>query len=145
MIPINFIAVFVAAIASMIIGFIWYGPLFGKEWSKLMGWGDMTPEKMKEMQKKARPAYAITFVAALIMAYVLAHALLFVSLNMGTIGFFAGLSAGFWCWLGFVMPVSLGTVLWDQKPWKLWFINTGYWLVLLLVMGVILAIWPFSA
>lgn len=142
MVPIEYGAVVVAAILSMVIGFVWYGPLFGKVWSELMGWGPMTPEKMKEMQKKARPAYAITFVASLVMAYVLAHTYVFASSYTNTVGLVGGLMAGFWSWLGFIMPVTLGSVLWDGKPWKLWFINAGYWLVLLLVMGAVIGWWP---
>ena len=140
-IPINYLAILASGIAAMAIGFLWYGPLFGKMWSDLMGWGVKTPEELAEMQRKARPAYAITFVASLVMAYVLAHALVFASTYLNVSGIWAGLMGGFWNWLGFVAPVTIGTVLWDGKPWKLWFINAGYWLVQLLVMGVILAAW----
>lgn len=50
--------------------------------------------------------------------------------------------AGFWNWLGFVAPVTLGAVLWEGKHWKLWFLNNGYYLVTLLLMGAVLALWP---
>ena len=53
----------------------------------------------------------------------------------------AGLQGGFWNWLGFVMPVTLGIVLWEGKSWKLFGINAGYYLVSLPIMGVILAMW----
>ena len=141
MVDINYWAVLVSAVASMVVGFIWYGPLFGKVWSQLMGWGEMTPEKMAEMQKKAMPKYAITFLGALVMGFVLSHALVFASTYLNESGVSAGLQTGFWNWLGFIVPISLGSVLWDGKPWKLWFINAGYYLVGLLLMGVILALW----
>ena len=48
---------------------------------------------------------------------------------------------GFWNWLGFVAPVTLGSVLWEGKSPKLWVLNNGYYLVSLIVMGVILALW----
>lgn len=125
----------------MVLGFLWYGPLFGKQWSELMGWGPMTPEKMAEMKKKAMPGYIATFVGALIMAYVLAHGLTFGNVYLGTGGISGGLQGAFWYWLGFIAPVTIGVVFWDGKPWKLWFINAGYYLVGLLVMGLILALW----
>lgn len=140
-IPINYLAVLAAAVANMVLGFLWYGPLFGKKWSELMGWGIMTPEKMAEMQKKARPAYAATFVTALLMAYVLAHAVIFGSTYTQTFGVLGGMTASFWYWLGIVVPVTIGTVFWDGKPWKLWFINAGYYLVAMLIMGAILGGW----
>ena len=119
MVPINYLAVIASGVAMMVLGFLWYGPLFGKMWSGLMGWGEMTPEKMKEMQQKARPAYAASFVGALFMAFVMSHNLTFASTYLGESGVSAGLQTGFWNWLGFVAPITLGTVLWDGKPWRL--------------------------
>ncbi|MCI0542311.1 DUF1761 domain-containing protein [bacterium] len=140
-VPINYLAVLVAAIANMVVGFLWYGPLFGKPWADMMGLKFDSPEAKMAMQKKALPSYAASFVGALIMACVLAHLLVYSSSYMGVSGVSAGLSAGFWSWLGFVAPVTVGIVFWEQKPWKLWFINAGYWLVTMLVMGVVLATW----
>lgn len=140
-VPVNYLAVLACAIANMAIGFAWYGPLFGKKWSELMGWSPMTPEKMEEMKKKAMPGYAASFAGALVMAYVLSHVLVFASSYMQTSGWSAGLSSGFWMWLGFIAPITIGIVFWDGKPWTLWIINAGYWLVSILTMGVILAVW----
>ncbi len=44
-VPINYLAVVVAAIANMVLGFLWYGSLFGKQWIKLSGF---TAEAMNE-------------------------------------------------------------------------------------------------
>ena len=140
-VPINYLAVLVAGISNMVIGFLWYGPLFGKTWSHLMGWGEMTPEKMAEKQKAAMPGYALSFVGALIMAYVLAHGIVFGNAYLGTSGISGGVQGAFWYWLGFVAPVTIGVVVWDGKPWKLWFINAGYYLAALLAMGAILGLW----
>ena len=136
-VPINYVAVVVAAVANMGLGFLWYGPLFGKTWIKMMGWSekDMEAAKAKGMGK----SYALMTLGSLLMAYVLAHAYIFASTYMKVSGISAGLSVGFWNWLGFVAPVTIGTVLWDGKPWKLWFLNSGYYLVALLLMGSILS------
>ena len=138
-VPINFAAVFVCGVVSMIIGFLWYGPLFGKQWAALMNF-DM--EKMMATKGKGMgKLYTITFVGSLVMAFVMAHSMIFASAYLHIDGIAAGLQGGFWNWLGFVAPVTLGTVLWDGKPWKLWILNNGYWLVLLLADGVILSLW----
>ncbi len=86
-------------------------------------------------------SYAIAFVGSLVMSYVLAHALVFTSAYFKMSGMPAGLMCGFWNWLGFVAPVTLGTVLWEGKPWKLWVLTNSYYLASLLFMGVILAFW----
>ncbi len=137
-IPISYVAIVIAGIANMVVGFLWYGPLFGKTWANLMGWGAMTPEALAEKQKSALPGYAISFVGALIMAYVLSHVYVFAAAYLHTDGIPGGIAAAFWSWLGFVAPVTVGTVLWDGKPWKLWFINAGYYLVTLLLMGIVI-------
>jgi len=50
MIELNYLAIIAAAIASMLIGWLWYGPLFGKQWMKLAG---LKKSDMKKMKKKA--------------------------------------------------------------------------------------------
>src|SRR5258706_2519733 len=139
-VPISYLAVLVAAASSVVLGFLWYGPLFGKMWMKWTGMKmpkTMTP-KMKQMMMRS---YGLTIVGSLIMSFVLAHALIFASAYLPITGVAAGLMTGVWNWLGFVVPISLNSVLWEGKSWKLWALNNGYALVALSMMGVILAIW----
>lgn len=144
MVPVNFLAVLAAAVAQIILGFLWYGPLFGKTWAALMGW---TPEAMTAMKndpqakKKMTRSYIIMAIGSLLMSYVLAHAIIFAGSYLNASGVSAGLMGGFWNWLGFIVPVTVGTVLWEGKSWKLWFLNASYYLVGLLIMGMILALW----
>lgn len=138
-IPLNYTAILIAAVASMGIGALWYGPIFGTKWIALMG---MTPEKMKAAQAKGMAVqYTLMMIGCVIMAFVMAHSIYFASGILQISGINAGLQGGFWNWLGFVVPVTLSSVLWEGKPWTLWFINVGYYLVSLLVMGTIIAVW----
>lgn len=139
-VDINYLAVLVAAIMSMAIGSFWYSPKgFGKQWMALSG---ITPDKIEAAKAKGmQKTYAIAFVGSLVMSYVLAHALVFASAYLQVSGMAAGLMAGFWNWLGFIAPVTLGSVLWEGKPWKLYVLNNAYYIVSLLVMGAILAVW----
>ena len=140
-IPINYLAVLVCGVFSMVLGFLWYGPFFSKPWMKYMGITKADMEKFKASGKSMGPSYGFMFAASLIMAFVLAHSLIFASAYLQVEGIPAGLQAGFWNWLGFVMPATLGSVLFEKKHWKVWVINLGYYLVLLCGMGVILALW----
>lgn len=138
-VPINYSAVVAAAIASMFIGFVWYGPLFGETWKKLSG---ITVERIDNARAKGMgKIYFFAFVSSLVMSYVLAHSLIFAAAYFKTGGISAGLMSGFWNWLGFIAPVTLGAVLWEGKSWKLWALMNGYYLVSLLLMGMILAVW----
>ena len=134
-VPINYFAVVVAAAAMMALGFAWYGPLFGKQWAQLSGL-TMGPDT------KPKPiTLVLMIISTLLMSFVLAHALIFASAYTQIFGIGAGLQAGFWNWLGFIAPVTLSAVLWEHKPWKLWAIHSGYYLVGLCIMGIILALW----
>lgn len=139
---VNYVAIFVTAIVNMALGFAWYGPLFGKQWTALMGWSkeEMEAGRIK-MQKEGWKTYLLAFIGSLVMGFVLAHSLVFASAYLGIIGISAGFAAGFWSWLGFVAPVTLGSVLWEGKSWKLWILMNGYYLVSLALMGAILAVW----
>jgi hypothetical protein len=134
----NWLAVIVAAISTMVVGFIWYSPiLFAKPWMREMGYDPNDKARVQEMQKSAGPAYFGSFLASLVSAFVLAlffHWLEVQSLN-------TGLMVAFHVWLGFVATVQLTGVLFMKQSYKLFTINTGYQLVCYMVMGAILAVW----
>ncbi len=138
MIDVNFIAVIIAAVVSMIIGFVWYMPGFlGNPWMKEMGY---TPESIKKAQKKMGPMYALSFVGAIVMAYVLTHVMVFSENYFGLPRLQTGLTTAFWMWLGFVAPVQMTDVIFGGRSGKLFFINTGYQLVSLVAMGIVLGL-----
>lgn len=139
-VTINFWAVLIAAIVAVGLGFMWFGPLFGKVWMRATGI-EMPGEITKAMKREMLRSYVITTVGALIMATVLAHAVYYVSSFIGIGGMATGVTVGMWCWLGFVALPLAGSVFWEGRPWKYWFIVAGYWLAALVLMGGILGAW----
>ena len=136
---VNLWSVLVAAVATMILGFLWYSPLlFAKPWTVAMGYDPNDKAKMDEMRKGAGKLYGITFVASLISAFVLAK---IIDVTTVTSALY-GMKIGFAVWLGFVTTVQLTSTLFKKRPIKLYWIDTGYQLVCYLVMGAILAKWP---
>jgi len=136
---VNLMAVLVAAIATMIIGFLWYSPLlFARPWMILMGYDPDDKAKLQGMQKSTGKLYGIAFIASLISAFVLGKIIAVTTVNRIPYG----LKIGFAIWLGFVMTVQLIDMLFGKKPTKLFLINTGYQLVCYLVMSVIFTVWP---
>ena len=134
-VDVNYIAVLVAAIVNMVLGFLWYGPLFGKQWIQLMAFDK---KKMEEAKKKGMTkTYIVAFISTLLMSYILAHFVKYT--QAATIA--EGITAGVWLWLGFIATVQLSMVLWEGKPVKLYLINIAYYLVALSVMGAILSVW----
>jgi hypothetical protein len=114
------------------VGALWYSPMgFGKSWSKLIG------QKMEDMRKNAGPGYTITTIGALIQSFILANIVRDLGLTTASNGFFLG----FWIWLAFVATVIAGDVIFAGRSWHLWKINAGYYLLVLLINGTILAVW----
>ncbi|HEX8591391.1 MAG TPA: DUF1761 domain-containing protein [Candidatus Paceibacterota bacterium] len=139
-IAIDYWAVFGAVVVSVILGVLWYGPLFGRQWMRTVG---ISHEQMAEAKRRGMVGmwrtYAIMIVGTLVMAYVLAHVIAAFGESLGESVGGTGVSAGIWMWLGFVAPVTLGSVLWENRPWKYWFIVAGYYLVSLILMGIIIS------
>jgi hypothetical protein len=136
---VNLWSVLVAAVATMILGFLWYSPLlFAKPWTLAMGYDPNDKAKMDEMRKGAGKLYGITFVASLISAFVLAKIIDVTTVSAALYG----MKIGFAVWLGFVTTVQLTSTLFKRRPIKLYLIDTGYQLVCYLTMGAILAKWP---
>lgn len=141
-IHINFWAVLLAAVAYFLIGWLWYSALFGKIYMKLTGMDKLSKKEREKMMKAAMPGYGIAFVASLLTAYCLAHSVLSGASFYHVSGAPAGLMAGGWTWLGFIVTTHLNNVLWNRQPWALYFIHMGHYLVSFLVMGTILAVMP---
>jgi Na+/proline symporter len=139
---VNYPAVLAAAIAAMIVGFVWYSQaLFGRMWMKIIGKENLGADEQEQMKKDVRPHFLIMFFGTLIGAFVFA---LFIRwLHAYTA--FQGMQVGFWAWLAFIFPVTLGTALFSGKDmdlvWPLFLVQAGHSLAGMLVMGAILGAW----
>lgn len=136
-IHVSLTAVLVAVIANFFVGYLWYGPLFGKIWAKEMGF-DMSVKPPSGVMIRG---LIFSLLGSFFLAFVFAHNISAWSFVPGTKEMSTAASlmnaVGF-TWLGFFLPVDLNTVAWEAKSWKLFFINTAYHFVILLVAGVIL-------
>lgn len=132
-IDINYLAILVSAVAQMVVGSVWYSPvLFGRTWMKAVG---KTETEIKKSAKGG--AYFWAFIASLVTAYVLAFAVQVVEATTIT----DAILLGFWLWLGFVVTTSAGVQIFEGRPLKLFILNTGYYLVSLIIMTIILTMW----
>ena len=133
---VNIWAVVVSAVASMVIGSIWYGPLFGKKFTQAMGMDKWSPER-QEIEKKRMPVtYGLQFVASLVMFYVLSRAMS----ELGQADVNGGLMVAFWAWIGFVVPLKLADSIWGGKMSMFW-LGIGNMLLTLLAAGAIIGAW----
>lgn len=141
-INLNYLAILAAVASNIVLGFLWYGPLFGRAWMKEVG---MDPARKPEPRVFAR-AMVLMVIGALLTAFVLAVSIEVwrpSSWNAGPdapnaiYGFFTA----FFVWVGFYVPLLAGSVAWENRSWKLFGINAGYYFAALLAAGMILAFW----
>ena len=133
-IDVNWLAVLVAAIVNFVVGWLWFGPIFGKTWKNLMG---ITSESMGAMKMTPTMAMVGGFITSLIMAYVLAVVLSLAA--VASVG--SALGVAFWVWLGFVATVTSGMWLWEGKPFKLFALVALEHLVGMSLAAVVLTMW----
>jgi len=129
--PINWWALLVATLVKFVLGFVWFGLLFGKKWQALTG---VTEEAMKSGMAKAIVADLVT---TFIMAWVLVHAVHYAGASTWALG----AAVGFFNWLGFIGAPTFAASFYEKRPLTLWLLNNAYQLVGLVVMGAILAAW----
>lgn len=128
----SILAILVCAVFQWFLGAAWYSPaLFAKSWMAALG---IRPDGEK---KSFVFAMVCSLIASLILSFVLWHMVSWA----GATTWCAGAFIGFLCWLGFIAAPLFPQGLYERRPTRLFFINTGYWLVGMLVTGAILAIW----
>lgn len=137
----NIVPIIIAVVAMHIIGFIWYGPLFGKQWMRVIGKDPANKEEMDRAKKGMGITYALNILFTVMQCVALAI----------VIGAFEVINApqGMWIavlmWLGFVIPYEGAMAIFGGKPRplsiKMFFIGIGYRLLALLAAGMIIGGW----
>lgn len=126
---VNFVAVVVAAISTMVVGFVWYSkPLFMNQWLKLAGLSE------SDTKKGAGSAYTMMFVASLIMAYILDWFIL----ATGKTGWMGGAKIGLIASIGFTATAFASEFIFNKKNTQLYWITAGFQVVAVTVAGAIL-------
>lgn len=131
-----------AVVATITIGFLWYGPLFGNAWMKEMA----MPADFKPEVSVLKRSLLLMFGGALITSVAMAYAIalcrtssVMAAAQLSNV--MLGVVVACVVWLGFCVPMLLGAVAWESRSWRLFGINAGYHGLTLLVSGVILAVW----
>ena len=120
---IPWVAVVVAIVANMILGFLWYGPIFGKAWLAAVG------KQMDELNQSPT-IYIVPILASGLIAIVVWNV-------MGALGL-TGVVPASWMWLGFIALTSYTNYLFRGGPTNLWVLESGNHLVGMLITGLIL-------
>lgn len=130
---INWLAVVVCIVVSMVSGSVWYHPktLF-PAWWKVVGAGREQPG-MENM--------GMTWALTVLASFVQAVSMAFMAKAMGSTTIISGAMTGFMLWMGFIAPTYLVNKLFAGHGLKIWAIEIGNHLVNFLIFGAILAAW----
>ena len=125
---VNWIAVLLCGVASLVLGGLWYSPiLFAGAWQRAAGLSD-EQAKSGSMAVIFGGAFLLSVIAAAVFAMFLGHEM---SLGAATA---AGFSAGL-CWVAASYGINY---LFERRPLKLWLINGGYHTLQFALFGLIL-------
>ncbi len=157
---VNFLALLVAALSTLVVGFIWYNPkVFGSAWMNSVG---LTEEKLKGANMAVIYGLAVLF--AFLMAFILQFLVIHQWGALAATGgdpaktgpayeafmaeygtnfrtFKHGALHGFMTGLFFAFPMIATNAMFERKSWKFIFINSGFWLINMTIMGGIICAW----
>lgn len=135
----NWWAIIVAAIANFALEAIWY-VMFMDKWLAGIGrsraWLLNSVDRIPEWQQ-----YLTAFVCAVVMA----AAISCVVQLTGPQTAYRGMRVATALWMGFNITVWATEYVFEVRPWSLFFINAGFWLVGMNLMGLIVGAWKKKA
>ncbi len=154
---INFLALLLAALSTLVVGFIWYNPkVFGTIWMKESG---MTEEKMKGSNMIM--LFGLSIIYAFLMSFILQMLVIHQFGALGMVGgdaskalpsyeafmadygtafrtFKHGALHGFMTGLFLTLPVIGTNALYEKRSFKYVLISGGFWAVCFMIMGGII-------
>lgn len=125
------LSIVLAVVAPFVLGFLWYGPVFGKPWMKEIGHDPDDPQNT---------SMGLTFGLAIVLTLV---AVLIVDMFLLSEGatMVQGLSHGLLLGVG-VAATSLGiNYIFSQRSVRLYLIDAGYLVLMFALIGLFLRIW----
>lgn len=138
MVPINYLAVLVAAVVAFIIGFLMHGPVAGKLWMRLANVTPTGNEKFADMIPQMLWNLLANLVTACALATIIGYAMgsLYLSGNMLQDALVVSTVA----WAGFLVASSSMGVIWMKQSPKLWMFEAFSSLLTMLAMGAVIAL-----
>jgi hypothetical protein len=156
----NFLALLVAAISTLVVGFIWYNPkVFGTIWMKESG---MTEEKMKGSNMAM--IFGLSFFYAFLLSFVLQMLVIHQFGAIGMVGgdptiakpsfaefmsdygnafrsFKHGALHGCIAGIFLALPIIATNALYERRSYKYILVTAGFWTVCFTIMGAIICGW----
>ena len=128
----HLLSVVLALVVSYAIGFIWHGPLFGKQW---MAYNKITPPKKKDMKfSMMLPGLSANFVLVVLQSAVLGRT--FQILQLSSIA--DALLIATILWLPFTGMAIVNSYAWEGKKPGHMALDAGFYLVSIWAIAAVL-------
>jgi hypothetical protein len=109
-IPLNWLAIFAAAAIRVVIGFLWYAPFaFGPVFMRFTGCTE------QEMKTRLPGGLLSDVIGAIIMSFILVHAVYYAGASTPA----TGIAVGLFNWVGFILVTHFALVAYEKRPFKL--------------------------
>ena len=131
---VNFWAVLVAAVATFMIGGVWYGAVFAKIWATIHGFSE---QDLKCMEAKTLRNFTIFFVGDLLAAFVMS--IFVINLGIDTVG--GGIQLGLAIWVGVSVTGGSARNAAYDKPLSAFLIDVCQELLSVVAMCAIVGGW----
>ena len=130
----NYLAIFAAAIGAWIFGAVYYTAL-SKPWLAAVGMTAADMKRQSENKVRAVAPFVMSFVAEIIMAWVIAGVL--GHLGPGQVTMRNGVISALFLWFGFVLTTVAVNNAYPGRKVMLTVIDAGHWLGVMLLIGAI--------
>ena len=127
---VNWIAVLIGTVFNMVLGTLWYGPLFGKLWLKIVN-------KNRDDLQSSAVMFLLPLVMALVSSYILAVLIEGLSITI----WWQGLVMGIVIWVGIGATATFTTGTFEESPRGAWLLFTLYYLIVYAAEGIVFAVW----
>ena len=127
---VNWLAVIVGTVVSMALGTLWYGPLFGKTWLRLIG---KSPEEIESDPTMYIKTAVAAFVAMLFLNLVVT--------SVGSVSFLSGFVVGTLTFIGFGATQTFVYTTSEGPSERVWFLFGAYQIIVFAMMGGFFSIW----
>ena len=131
---VSWLGILIATVVYMVLGALWYGPLFGKQWMRATGF-----EMPAEGERPGPEIYVVPMIAYLVASVVTAM----LAVATGSDSFGEGLVLGLLVGAGYAVTLTMVTTAFNPgmpEPRTLFFVTASFNLVALTVAGVLVSV-----
>ncbi|MGI9256275.1 MAG: DUF1761 domain-containing protein [Salinispira sp.] len=129
MLSIKWWALLIGVGISFIIGMLWYGPIFGRQWMKLIG---ITPESIQD------GGSPLVYVGSLLTSLITIYGLGIVLNLINSQNICSAIAAGLLLWFSFYLAPTINHYSYESRPSKLLLINCFYDFVFIILVSIVL-------